>query len=213
MEYRCEATSLEGFIQQIAVSYIGRGYWYYVTGTISKGKDPKAVDAKLISKYNITAKKWERSRRKQKGLANLQYIRFERFFVILASDGKHIFKERESKELRDCRRNAFRFGGYQIAFRNGHVQVRIDDDTYQQIKAHYTELALHRRAESLIEEFYRFPFEPYAPIRRQAFNILRQVNRIRKTAGFEQLPSSCIWLKRRIIKPFEEPENRFSKAV
>jgi hypothetical protein len=35
------------------------------------------------------------------------------------------------------------------------------------------------------------------------FTILREVDRVRKTAGFEQIPSSVIWLKRRILRPFE----------
>jgi len=205
MEYRCVATSLEGLVQQLAVSYVSRGYWHYTTGQISPSKNPREVDEKLIQKYDITPKKWERARRKQQGKANLQYIRFGRFFVLLASEGQHIFKERERDQIRDARRNAIKFGGYQIAYRNKHVQVRIDDDTYQQLKAYYTELAFRRRKETLIEQFYAFPFEPYAPIRRQAFNILRQVNRVRKTAGYEQLPSSCIWLKRRIVKPFDDP--------
>jgi hypothetical protein len=30
--YRYEATSLPGFIQQFAVSYVGHGYFFYVTG-------------------------------------------------------------------------------------------------------------------------------------------------------------------------------------
>ncbi len=34
------------------------------------------------------------------------------------------------------------------------------------------------------------------------FNILREVNRVRKVAGFEQIPSSAIWLKRKVVKPF-----------
>ena len=34
MDYRCAATSVGGFIQQLAVSYVGRGYWFYVTGVI-----------------------------------------------------------------------------------------------------------------------------------------------------------------------------------
>ena len=203
MEYRCVATSLEGFIQQLAVSYVGRGYWFYATGKISGGKCPELIDRKLVEKYDITTKKWVRARRKSQGLANMQYIRFEDFFVLLATEGNHVFKERERDQIRDARRNAIRFGGYQIAHRNGHVQVRIDDDTYQLLKACYVDLAIRRKKEFMVEEFYRFPFEPYAPIRRQAFNILRAVNRVRKRAGYEQLPTSCIWLKRRIVKPFE----------
>ncbi len=216
MQYRCEATSLEGFIQQIAVSYVRHGYWYYVTEEIGECSDPERVCQKLIEKYGITWKKWKRAYRKQQGLSNLQLIRFGSFMVMMASDpyGQHVFFEREKgnqrdaqgkliNRIKDVRENAFRFGGYQIAHRAGHVQVRIDDETYRELKAYYVDLACRRKKESLIEEFYRFPFEPYAPIRRQAFDILRAVNKKRKKASYELVPNSCIWLKRRVVKPFE----------
>ena len=202
MEYRCVATSLEGFIQQLAVAYVARGYFYYVMGTIPAAKDPEAIDERLVTRYGITAKKWERARRKRAGIANMQYIRFERTFVLLATAGRHIFKDRERGSLRDVRRNAIHFGGYQISHRNGHLQVRMTPETYRQLKAHYVDLACRRSKENLAAEFYRAPFEPYAGIRREMFNILREVNRQRKTAGYERLPASCIWLKRRIVKPF-----------
>ena len=201
-KYESEATTLEGFIQQLAVSYVGRGYWWYVTGQIPDDKVPADIDQKLVERYGITWKKWERARRKEQGLANLQYIRHGNFFVILASDGEHVFKQREASRIQDARRKGIEYGGYLISFRNGHVQVRIDDETYRQLKAHYVGLALRRTKETLISEFYAAPFEPYAPIRRQMFNILREVNRVRKVAGFEQIPSSAIWLKRKVVKPF-----------
>lgn len=208
MEYKCEAKSLEGLIQQLAVSYVGRGYWYYTTGQIDPQKDPRRVDKKLIEKYDITAKKWERAKRKGEGNANIQYIRFGWYFVILATEGEHVFKKRESSQIRDIRRNSIRFGGYQVSFRNGHVQVRIEDETYQLLKAYYVDLAVRRNKDFMISEFYKFPYEPYAPIRRQAFNILRQVNRVRKVAGYETIPASAIWLKRKIVRPFEEETTR-----
>ena len=34
MRYRCEVVSVEGFIQQLAVAYVSRGYFFYVTGRI-----------------------------------------------------------------------------------------------------------------------------------------------------------------------------------
>ena len=53
MEYRCEVTSVAGFIQQLAVAYVGRGYFFYVIGEIPEGKDPRSVDQKLIAKYGL----------------------------------------------------------------------------------------------------------------------------------------------------------------
>lgn len=204
MDYRCEATTLEGLVQQLAVCYVGRGYYFYVQGRVPDGKNPRDIDRKLTHRYDITPQKWRRARRKADGLANLQYIRFGRTFFLLCSEGRHeAFWLREEAAIRDVRRNAIRFGGYQIGHRGGHVQVRIDPETYRELRAYYVDLACRRSRDTLISEFYRFPFEPYAPIRRQAFNMLREVNRRRKRAGYELVPTSCIWLKRRIVKPFE----------
>src|SRR5690606_11350539 len=75
----------------------------------------------------------------------------------------------------------------------------------RELKAYYVDLACRRTRDALIDEFFRSPFEPYAPIRRQMFNILREVNRRRKKAGYELVPKSAIWLKRRVVKPFEQP--------
>ena len=138
-----------------------------MTGQIPDVKVPSDVDQKLVERYGITWKKWERARRKEQGLANLQYIRHGNFFVILASDGEHVFKQREASRIQDARRKGIEYGGYLISFRNEHVQVRIDDETYRQLKAHYVGFALRRTKETLISEFYAAPFEPYSPIRRQ----------------------------------------------
>jgi hypothetical protein len=203
MEYRCEATSLEGFVQQLAVCYVGRGYYYYVLGQVPERKDPRDVDRKLVTRYGITAKKWQRAYRKQQGKANMQYIRFGRTFVLLCTEGEHVFRERERGNIRDARKVGIRVGGYLVSYRNGHVQVRMDDDTYRQLKAYYVDLACRRTKDKLVQEFYRAPFEPYAPIRRQMFNILREANRKRKRAGYELVPTCAIWLKRRVVRPFE----------
>ena len=55
MQYRCVATSPEALVQQVAVCYLRHGYWWYVTGRIPDGKDPKNVDVKLIAIGNGTA--------------------------------------------------------------------------------------------------------------------------------------------------------------
>ena len=71
MAYKAVATSVEGFVQQIACSYLRWGYWFYVTGHIRRGKDPTAVDGKLIEQYGIDVSESTRLRRKRSGLANL----------------------------------------------------------------------------------------------------------------------------------------------
>jgi len=213
MEYRCEAASVAGFIQQLAVSYVGRGYWFYVLGEIPEQKDPLVVDERLIAKYGIAVGKATRARRKAAGLANVQYIRYRRTFVLLATQGKHPFFDQEGSLVRDAREVPIKFGGYAISYRAGHPHVRIEQGLYLELKAYLSGIAVHRTSESLTGEFGRLVFEPYAPIRSQLFGILRNVNRRRHIAGFEPLPSSCLRVRRRVVRPFAEPAHLHSAAA
>lgn len=208
--YRYIATTLEGLVQQVSVSYVGHGYVHYVAGWVPEGKDPRRVDEKLIDKYEIAISKWARARRKRQGRANLHYIRLERFFLVLATPGVHTFFEEEATRVRDCRRNVIPIGGYQVSSRRGHDRrwhphVAIADEEYRYLKAYLLDLAVHRSAESLAQALWNVPFEPYAGVRRQMFTLLRLVNRARKRAGLDLVPKGCIRLRRRSVKPFEEP--------
>ena len=61
--------------------YVKNGYFFYVTGWVPERKDPRAVYEKLLRRYEVQVSKWKRARRKQAGEANLQYLRFGRFFM------------------------------------------------------------------------------------------------------------------------------------
>lgn len=201
-ENRYVATTLEGFIQQLAVSYVKNGYVFYVTGGVPADKDPREVDEKLVSKYGVGISKWVRARRKRAGLANVQYLRFERFFVLVATHGEHPFFTQEAAVIRDCRRVPIKFGGYAVSYRGGHACVRIAREQYNLLKAYFLELAVRRSAAALETLFHRLPFEPYAPIRGQLLGLLRAVNRARKVAGYEPVPTTCLRLRRRVVRPF-----------
>ena len=213
MAYLCEAQSPEAVVQLIAASYLRHGFYWYATGSIPAGKDPVGIDRKLIAKYGIDVSEWDRRHRKQRGVANAHYLRFERWFILLVSEGHHALKQPSSKGgegeyLRDCRRTPIRFQGYSISYRRAgvtaaggsatkfHAHVRIDDDTYRKLRDRFVDLAIHRTAETLAHEFGRIPFARYAPVRRQLLNILRAVNDRRKQQSFELLPHSVLKLKR-----------------
>ena len=203
MQYRCVATSVDGFIQQVAVAYLTRGYWFYVTGHVPDGKDPAAVDAKLIAKYRIDVSQKERCRRKAAGLANMQYIRHERFFLLMATHGQHPFFEEEANNIRDARRIAIRYAGYSLSFRNKRASVRIAPDELARLKGHFLELAARRSADAMANEFKRLHFPVFAPIRTQLLVIWRSANQVRQTAGLDPVPIDAVPWKRRIVRPFE----------
>ena len=223
MAYLCEAQSPEAVVQLIAASYLRHGFYWHVTGSIPAGKDPGGIDRKLITKYGIDVSEWERRHRKQRGIANAHYLRFERWFILMVSEGHHALKQPastggEGEHLRDCRRTPIRFHGYSISDRRAgvtaaggsatkfHAHVRIDDDTYRMLRDRFVDLAIHRTAETLAHEFGRIPFARYAPIRRQLLNILRAVNERRKQQSFELLPHSVLNLKRTPVPVYVRPE-------
>ena len=221
MKYRCEATSVEGFVQILASNYLPHGYWFYVTGRVPPGKAAGNVDKKLIDKYGIALSRQQRSRRKQDGHANLHYVRFEDFFVLLATHGQHPFFLEEAKSVRDIRKYPLHFSGYSISVKRGQflkkeeneagakadsrlrVRVQIARDRYQELLGYFGDTASHRSAERLSQEMWRLPFEPYAPVRKQMLQILRHVNSKRKAIGFELITPDVIRYRRRIVKPFE----------
>ena len=221
MEYRCIATSVVGFVQQLVSCYLPHGYWFYVTGIVPRDKDPESVDEKLIAKYGINISRQSRARRKAAGAANLHYIRHDRVFLLLATHGRHAFFEEEAKNIRDVRRVPIKFGGYSISMARGgfkgkrttggvlvpddklRVRVRIEKEWYVSLKAYLLDVALHHSAAELAAEFYMLPFEPYAPIRRQMLNLLRYVNQRRERARLDTLSHNVIRYRRRIVRPFE----------
>lgn len=201
--YKCVATSAVGFIQQLAVSYITTGHWFFVTGWVPEGKDPAAVDAKLVDRYAIGIPRWERARRKKAGRASVHYLRCGHVFVLVATHGEHLFFQEEGESIKDARRTPVRAFGYAISFRGGHCHVRIDQTEYKRLKAFLEGAAAHRSREALESYIWNIPFEPYAPVRRQLLNLFRCANRVRQQAGFEKLDVKCVRTKRRIVKPFE----------
>ena len=81
-----------------------------------------------------------------------------------------------------------KFAGYWISYRRGqkqkkgtrdpawHAHVRIAPRRFHEPRAYLVERATWRSADHLALEFYRLPFEPYAPTRRQMLRLLREVN-------------------------------------
>jgi hypothetical protein len=219
MEYRCMATSLEGFVQQLASNILPHGYWFYVSGHVPEGKEPEAVDRKLIEKYGFGISRQQRARRKTSGLANLHYLRLERFWVLLGTHGHHPFFEAEAASIRDVRRIPIQVGGYSLSVKRGHflkkegegepivdgrmrVRVQICRERYRELCAYFGSIACHRSAENLARELWHIPFEPYAPVRRQLLNLLRLINTKRQSAGYSKVPSNVLRYHRDIVKPF-----------
>jgi len=218
--YLCEAVSVEGFVQQLALAYVQYGYHFYVAGSVPEGKDPGQVDRKLIDRYRIDVCRGTRYKRARAGLANLHYLRFGRFFVLIASRGSHPFWVQEKLAIKDIRRVPIRFGGYSIAYRRQggrppftwHPSVRIEKTEYTLLKGEFAALAVRLTVEELGRALRSLPFEPYAPVRRQYLELLRLINKRRKAAGLAPVPFSALRWRRRSVQPFGD-RNRDLRAA
>ena len=206
--YRCEASSIEGFIQQIAVSFVLHGYRYFVVGRIPEKREPKTVDATLIERYELDISKWTRARRRKAGAASVQYLRHGRVFVLIATEGEHRFLERE--RVRDIREKPLVCFGYRISCYqrpNGrwHPSVRIAPRRFMQLRRWFRRNALRNGETETGRKLRSLPFAPFAPVVRQCVSLLTVVNRRRKRAGLILVPASCVRRRRRPVRVFNSP--------
>jgi hypothetical protein len=223
-EYQYETTSVTGFVQRIATCLLRHGYVHYVQGEVKEGKDPRAIDKKLLTKYQVVATEWRRADRKRRGLANLQYLRFDRTWVLMATEGYHPMKSEERGQLKDIREAPVQIAGYSIYLKRGdfkkkltkeeaptpddkwHARVLISRDKYKELRSYFLERACHRKAETLVDEINALPFEPYKPVWRQLRKLVRLINKKRKAAGYRPVPMEAVRWRRTIVKAFEPVE-------
>jgi hypothetical protein len=209
--YPCLPRSVEAFVQRLALDYVQYGYHFYSLGSVPEGMDAHQVDRAIIDRYRINVSRWTRYRKAKEGLASVHYLRFGRFFVIIASEGKHLFREREKEGIKDIREVPIRFAGYSIGYRRSkgggswHPSVRIEKNEYRLLKKQLVKASTELSVKKLIRVFRGLPFEPYAPVRQQLLSLLRLVNARRKTASLSLLPLRAVRYRRRSVKRFQFP--------
>ena len=204
--YRCVATSVEGFIQQVAVSYVLHGYFHYVTGVVPQGTDPGELDSKIILRYRLDESKWARARRRRRGEAAMQYIRFRRVFMLLATGGEGGQSTFEPN-LRDIREVPVRLFGYQIScYRRAggrwHPSVRVERASWRRVVRWFRCRALSWDAGGLEAWINRLPFAPFAPVRGQVVALVVAMNRRRKRASLQLLCTKCVRRKRKPVRVY-----------
>ena len=219
--YQCEARSLDGFIAQL-IRYVASGHYFYHTGRIPDRKDVAAVDRKLVELYDIAKPRWARARRRLAGTAGIHYLRYGRFFVLMATHGEHPFFTDHANTFNDIRRQALHAGGYAVRYTHSvrenrrKVFVRLDRETYRNVRALMLDRAVrpaYRVSETLEREFRQLRWQPYEPVRRQLAAILKSVNRARGRARLSKLDASCIPKHRRIGCVFVQRVDSESEAA
>ena len=222
-EYQYQTRSVAAFISQI-VRYIRHGgHYFYVRCLVPEGKDPEVVATKLIDRYDIRRKRWQRKRRHLKNTASIHYLARNRLFVIMLSRGENkAFYADHGQNVLDIRRTALKAFGYSIRFTFSEIEkdwkvfVRLDAETYRTVKAHMLAVCVwdsYRDKEHMEREFRRLPYQSYAPVYQQLMSILKQVNRERRRRGFAAIDPNCIRKNRTLSKVFVEADEDRNRAA
>jgi len=227
--YRYIASSEAGFVQQV-VRCVSKGYCYYVFGTVGQGKSAVKIDQKLLGKFDIAKSPSARCRAKQRGEANVQYIRFENFWLMMCTaKGRHHWKDEHTDAegnptYFDFRDKALEVGRYAIALRRDgqdkqkyRVRVALNLEAYKDLRAFYFEKGKHWSVERLADSLRREVkgLLAYRPIRVQMIELVRQINKRRRVQGFDRVPyralevPSCVYS----VTVFEEPAELDQEAA
>ena len=168
--YPCEARSIDAFLAQV-VRYVSSGHYFYIRCRIPDGKDPRAVDEKIVGLYDVHRPRWQRKRRNLKTTAGIHYLRCGRLFVVMLTKGTHeAFYRDHASSVLDIRRTALKAFGYSIRRsyseneKRWRVFVRLDKETYRKVKAHMLTVCTwpaFRARESMEQQFRALPYQAY----------------------------------------------------
>jgi len=220
-DYRYEVKSVDGFLSQVVRYVANGGHYFYIRVKVPEGKDPRAVAEKLLDRYDIRKKRWQRKKRHLKETASIHLLLYQEVIVIILTHGKHkAFYDDHRSQVRDIRQTTpLKVFGYTIRYRDDEgrrkVYIRLDDETNRKVKAHMLTICVwdtYRDKEALEREFRRLPYQPYEPVFAQLISIGRQVNRARRRRGFDEIDLDSIVWKRRLGTVFVERDEESEAA-
>ena len=158
--YRYEVMSEEALVQQV-VNLVAKGYRYYTFGRVKRSKSVEHIDRVLLAKFGIAKSPSARARAKARGEANVMYLRCADFWVMLATKGRHVWKDEHvgadgKPQYFDFREKALEIGRYAVSSREdgmcrGRYRVRVvlNREAYKELKALYLERAKHWQVERI----------------------------------------------------------------
>ena len=124
MEYRCVATSVAGFVQQLVSCYLPHGYWFYVSGSSRKtrirGRWIESCWPSTGSAFH--GSRGQDARRWGSPMSTISAINagsccWQPTDIIRFSMKKH-------KNIRDARRVPIKFAGYSISVAQGGFKAK-----------------------------------------------------------------------------------------
>lgn len=181
---RYEARSRGVFIRKVAYDYVRYGYVRYAFREIPEERELKEIDEKLLRAYDVTFNRMARKRRRENGEGVVSYVRYDRWFVLLATEGRHeAFDRLAWRDIRSC---PLQLWGYSIGEKGGSPWVTISARRMKGISRFARKISLgpEYRVRSFLQSVFRLRFPGVVW---QEEKLLRRINRRRKKAGLSRI--------------------------
>ena len=192
--YQFLADSPEAFLRQLTANYLAKGYRYYSAGCIREELSVENADRAIIKHYKLDSmSKDKRYRNKQNGIANIQYLRYGRFYLVLATEGEHEFYDpkKGEKRIRDVSEIPIHFHRYLILYNHRRptckLTLTLDKPTFKDLRAVCVEHGKHWQCQKKVESFMRYRFAQYPSyggVKDQFRHIISATNQFRKKSGY-----------------------------
>lgn len=188
MEPHCFiATTPVQFVRKVAIDYLRFGYVRYKRLDIPNGKDIGSVEGKLFDCYDIIACRTTRSRRRSQGAANVVFVRYHRFVVLLATEGVH--PQFDKLVWYDFRYAPLHFSDYTVGLHHNTPCVRVGKAVWSEVERRFERIALHRQ-EELERKINSLPYARFPGVISQKIALVSRLNRRRKRAGLPPIALS-----------------------
>jgi hypothetical protein len=216
MAYHCVARNTDEFLHQLT-RLVGNGHYFYFSHLLDDQHDPTRLDQKIVDQWKLDVPYWKRTAKYRRGLPSIHYLRYGRFYVLLASKGRldgesHPFFV--EYPLMDIRRHSLHCFGYGVRYAlsratgKRQIFVRLEKEARQHLRTDLVRKCTSQRygsRDALEEEVRTLPYQWYQPVRTQLKTILREVNKVRRRSGLSQIRFDCVPDRMR-------PPQRFSCA-
>jgi hypothetical protein len=186
-----KSKTLYNVLIRLSRDYFSRKYCHYFVVEIPKHRPLSEVSEKLKNDYRISSHSQARQRRKEKGLANCNFVIYDnqnialekRLCVIVATDGEHETLKRE--QFLDIRLQPLTLLGNELFMQSTEkASVRIPYYRFKQIKTSIDTMRLHNK-QRIVGYLYNLSKYSFSGIQEQKIYLMDRVNKKRKKAGLE----------------------------
>lgn len=162
MTTQFECTSWQGFVQQL-VMLSGRGYTQYKLTILPERKRMRfaEIDQKMAEQYSILKlSKYQKARRKTKGLINGHLLRWDKYSVLLLTKGEDDCAITTKEKMTWLGKQRLQIEvsktvTVEIVQNSDRITVQLAKSCYQDLKSYYEQAAKNSRNEIEIQNEFK----------------------------------------------------------